>query len=173
MAVTADNDRRLRFERLLSEDSYNAAWRYAWRLCGQRDSAEDLLQEALTAAFVSLEQLREESAFTSWLLSIVRTKFFRLRQRELRQASLPAELAPVGESGESGDDSVIHALGQLPGPQQEILSLFYIEGLSLAETGTVLGIPAKAVKQRLFRAREALRRRLDVRQRAGDFSALL
>jgi len=53
------------------------------------------------------------------------------------------------------------ALARLPQSQQELLSLFYIDGLNLSETGQVLGIRPQVVRQRLYRARQALRRQLE------------
>jgi RNA polymerase sigma factor (sigma-70 family) len=103
----------------------------------------------------------------------VRSKFFRLRQGELRQARLREALGSRTKHSREVPESLTPVLTLLPPPQQEILSLFYLEGLSLAETGMVLGIPARAAKQRLFRAREALKRQLGSRLRTGDFSTLL
>jgi DNA-directed RNA polymerase specialized sigma24 family protein len=49
----------------------------------------------------------------------------------------------------------------LPAAQAELLALFYLDGLSLVETGRVLGLSPQAVGQRLHRARLALRRSLE------------
>jgi RNA polymerase sigma-70 factor (ECF subfamily) len=122
---------------------YQSAWRYSYRLCQSYALAEDVLQEALTEAYLRLAQLRDERAFCGWLLSIVRSKFFRLRQGELRQARLREALGSRTKHSREGPESLTPVLTLLPPPQQEILSLFYLEGLSLAETGMVLGIPAR------------------------------
>ena len=56
--------------------------------------------------------------------------------------------------------AVRDAVAALPGPQREALFLFEFEGLSLAETAAILHIEPNAVKARLYRAREELKRSL-------------
>src|SRR5690606_24929517 len=75
MTRMRDPQRQEHFERLLTQDVYRAAWNYSWRLCNRREDAEDLLQEALVHALRKLDQLKDDSTFKSWLLSIVRTRF--------------------------------------------------------------------------------------------------
>src|SRR4051812_41453181 len=76
VADTAAPSLAQRFEVLLTEQAYAMAWRYSLRLClqagGGRADAEDLLQEALTRAWLGLHALRDESRFPGWLLAIVR-----------------------------------------------------------------------------------------------------
>jgi RNA polymerase sigma-70 factor, ECF subfamily len=162
--------RRAQFEEALSEEAYQSAWRYACRLCTvagvvQRAEAEDLLQESLVHAFSRLHQLRDRASFKSWLLSIMRTRFITRYRRQ--QASAAAEERRQVQLELAGDateltELVQAALASLPTAQQELLSLFYLEGLSLKETGRVLGLAPHSVRQRLFRARDALRRALGI-----------
>lgn len=158
MAATAAQQR---FENLLTSEVYQAAWRFCLRLCRSREDAQDLLQESLVRAYTRLGQLRDEVRFRAWLLSIVRRQFLdRYRRERLRppvQSEQEPQLAPE-------DPLVAHiaeTLTQLPAPQRELISLFYTDGLSLKETGQVLGIRPQVVRQRLYRARRALRRLLD------------
>lgn len=151
-----------RFERMLTPEVYEAAWRYASRLRATREDAEDLLQESLLQALSKLGALRDETSFRGWLLSIVRRKsidqFRRMKARPAVTRELP-QLAAY-EADDALSEHVLAALNQLPVAQQELLSLFYLDGLTLKETGQVLGIPPRAVRQRLFRARTALRGKL-------------
>jgi RNA polymerase sigma-70 factor (ECF subfamily) len=157
---------RTQFEAALTAEVYAAAWRYAWRLAaagrgGCREEAEDLLQEALTQAWRQFGQLRTRAQFKAWLLSIVRSRHLDRLRRQRRRPQVdsepPAELAApsILAADEAG---VVEALALLPAAERELLTLFYCEGLSLADTGMALGLSARVVRQRLYRARQALRR---------------
>lgn len=171
MAAKPQLERRL--QELLTDEVYQSVWRYCYRLAGSQHDAEDLLQESLLVAFVKLPQLRNQDAFKGWMFSIVRSKFLKGKRRLGKAAdvnvsaldNLPQENSELGVEIQA-------AIGRLPEAQREILSLFYLSGLSLEETGQALGIPGRAVKQRLFRARAALRRHLEPQLLAGDLSAL-
>jgi len=170
-----DHNRHRLFLKLLTEDTYQCAWRYSWRLAENREDAEDLLQESLAYAFEKIFSLREREAFRGWLLSIVRTKYIRhwhRKKRAPRQADeLPAN-SPAPSTRNPAGDVLAGALARLPESQREILGLYYIDGLSLQETGQVLGIKPGVVKQRLFRARGALRRYFQPQLALMDMSAL-
>jgi RNA polymerase sigma-70 factor (ECF subfamily) len=164
--MAAPGNREL-FEQALTDDVYQAAWRYALSLSGQRENAEDLLQESLTKAFIQFPRLRDPAKFKGWLLSIVRTVSIDRRRRERARPPVTPELPTLAAAAADPlAREVAEALAQLPQPQHELLSLFYLDGLSLEETGQVLGVGPRAVRQRLYRARQALRRRLQpARQR--------
>lgn len=168
--MNRDPGNRERFEELLTDQAYQAAWRHAYRLAtgtsgGTREDAEDLLQEALAQAYRSLPQLRDPSRFTAWLVSIVRTRFLDWRRRCLASGvNLELDAERCAEEATAIADPlgelVQEALLLLPAAQREIISLFYLDGLSLIETGQVLRIAPRAIRQRLHRARQALRRQL-------------
>jgi len=158
------------FEYLLTPATMEVAWRYCCRLCRTREDAEDLLQEALAHALVRFGQLRDLTRFKSWLMSIVRTQFLMQRRRNTaekftvcdREQDIGSTLADL-EAAANADpltDIVAVSLTCLPEEQREILSLFYLDGLSLIECGRVLRISTGAVRSRLYRARGALRREL-------------
>jgi RNA polymerase sigma-70 factor (ECF subfamily) len=166
-------DRRLQFEALLSEEIYRMAWGYACRLCTaggaiRRADAEDLLQEALLRAYQRFHQLRDAARFKGWLLSIVRRAYLdRLRRPGQPAQSLDELLDELPERTPARHhdpraELMLVALSQLPLAPRELLSLFYLEGLNLEETGQVLGLAPRIVRQRLFRAREALKRQFAV-----------
>ena len=155
------------FEQALTADAYQSAWRYAWRLAGNREDAEDLLQESLVSALKAFGQLRDPGSFKSWLLAIVRRQHLvHLRRRHSGIAALTGRLGDAEETvpdyravddGDPLTEQLALALERLPAAQRELVALFYFEGLSLRETARVLGTTPNAVTQRLHRARTALR----------------
>lgn len=175
MFVTSDAPQACQFEDCLTQEAYLSAWRYASNLARSREDAEDLLQDSLAHAYRKFRQLRNPEAFRGWLMSIIRSQHIRKWRKDRNRSNeyqlhefSPGEQSPAADT----DGSLVEALAALPQSQRELLSLFYIEGLSLKETGMVLGLAPRAVKQRLFRARAALRRQLEPQFAVGDLSTL-
>jgi RNA polymerase sigma factor (sigma-70 family) len=170
---------RQRFEALLSEGIYTAAWRFAYRLSPSREDAEDLLQEALVLAFARLGQLRDPSLFKPWLFAIIRRRALRQfaqdRQREQRESAFACETGSQMQlrGVEAQSFELGAAIAALPPEQREIILLHYLDGLNLAQSGLALGCSERAAKQRLYRARQSLRRLLAGSTAQADFSALL
>lgn len=149
------------FEQALRAGAYSAAWRYACRLTASADDARELLQDSLAHALTRFAQLRDPAAFKAWLLAIMRTRFLTALRARRPVVPLEGDLAgklTVEQDTHPLGELVLGCLRALPAAQREVLELFYLEDLSLAELGRVLGVPAVAVRHRLHRAREALRR---------------
>lgn len=115
-------------------------------------------------AFGSIRSLRDTTLFAAWLYGIARnTAFSRLRKTSaIRNRECPAdeiEDAPEAESDWSFEDAetVHRALDRLPLLQKEVLTLFFLEDLSIEETAGIVGVPAGTVKSRLFAAKRALK----------------
>jgi RNA polymerase sigma-70 factor (ECF subfamily) len=158
--MTEDPQRR--FERLLQGEAYACAWGYARRLTefagGARQDAEDLLQEALVQAWRGLAGLRDEARFKAWLLAIVRRRHLTRRQTRRPAQPLDETLPLPAPTVDPQVRDILEALSRLPQGPRELLSLFYLHGLTMSETAQVLGIAPRSVHMRLARAREALRR---------------
>jgi RNA polymerase sigma-70 factor (ECF subfamily) len=76
-------------------------------------------------------------------------------------AGIDGELeSAAARDAEEASEALHAALETLPVVEREVLVLFYLRELSLAEIGGVLGIPAGTVKSRLFRSRNMLRDQL-------------
>lgn len=158
-------DQNERFERLLASEVYACAWGYARRLTlqagGGRQDAEDLLQDALGLAWRALPGLRDELRFKAWLLAIIRRRHLSTRKSKRIEQPLD-DLAPLpAPDADPQARDLLEALGRMPQGPRELLSLFYLHGLSMQETAQVLGLRPGAIHMRLARAREDLRRALE------------
>ena len=148
-------------------------WGYCFRLTGNREDTEDLSQEVLVRAYLHLDQLRSPELIKGWLFAIVRARFCEVR-RKGRLVTLPEYPDEMRAAGRNPELRVIRdAVRSLPGLQREAIELFHDEELSHAEMAQALGVSVNTVKQRLFRGRESLRRRLAGSFAAGDLEALL
>src|SRR5919204_5190994 len=136
----------------------------AFRLLGDRDRMDDVLQDAYVKAFRSLPRFRRASKLETWLYRIVynaclddlrRAKAGRTlpleHSLEASGASDPAELAEERSALEA-------ALASLPADQRAVVLLVDAEGFDYAAAASVLGIEVGTVASRLGRARAALRR---------------
>ncbi len=143
-------------------------YRYAYRLCGQHDTAQDLVQETFSEAWKSLDSLREESKARSWLYSILRYRNAHLhrerkRCRENEHDSLDFHDVPDNAGGRdtltelANSDSLQKALDNLDGRFKEPFLMVFLEGLTCAEAAQQLGVPLGTVLSRIHRARAALR----------------
>jgi RNA polymerase sigma-70 factor (ECF subfamily) len=138
------------------------------RLCdGDRQRAEDLVQETLVRAWQHPEALRaaDFDSVRPWLLTVARR--LAIDARRARQAR-PAEVGDaVLENARVMSDhaeraaamlDVREAVKTLTPEHREVLVLVYFQGASVAEAAETLGIPPGTVKSRAFYALRALRR---------------
>ena len=133
--------------------------RYAEYHCPIND-VEDAVQESLFTVSRKLMDLRQLESFTSWLFRIVKRECNRYKRakRLLLQVPITEDIAgpDYPESGGLVRD-VSQAIESLPAHYREVLLLRDLEGLTLGEIATQLGITVQSAKARLHRARSLAR----------------
>ena len=142
-----------------------AALANARALLGDAHRAEDAVQEAFLVALKELPKLRELTAFSGWLRTLVRTTALRAVRRRRPGAELvsePAVDAPPARDLERAErrELVRAAVAELSPKAQGVIERYYLRGLSVQQTAAELGVPQGTVKRRLYEARERLRGRL-------------
>lgn len=158
-------DEKAALDRLVVE-YLPAALRFAVRLTGDAEEAEDLVQDALVRVARAWSSFRGEAAFRTWLFQIV-VNAFRDRLRRPRLETLdeevtdwrgagPAEIAQHTELGEL----VARKVSSLPPRQREVLVLTMYEQLPAREVAAMLGISEANVYSSLHQARARLRKEL-------------
>lgn len=144
--------------------------RFAVRMLGSREDADDALQSAFMRAYRGLAKCRDRERFGGWLYQIVvnecRTFGSRQRRRELRFVADPEALnRAVGpaeeESTQAIDERIEEALSKLPVDQREAFLLKYVEEMSYEEISELTGIGVSALKMRVKRACDGLRDMLE------------
>jgi RNA polymerase sigma-70 factor (ECF subfamily) len=145
-------------------------FRYAYWLARDRQQAEDVVQEALLRGWRAFPRLRERAAAKAWLFSIVRNEY-----RRALSGSDPATESLDGiEVADERQDlfglQMREALLALPASYAEPLALQVLGGFSCAEIAAMIGATEGATMTRLTRARQALRRLVTPRERAGGRS---
>jgi RNA polymerase sigma-70 factor (ECF subfamily) len=146
---------------------------YVYRMVGNYDAALDLTQEVFIKVYNSLTRYRSEFKFSTWIYKIAHNAAIdHLRRHavreqaltngfdtERREASLESRrLSPELESERNERRSEIESVVQmLPAAYRELILLRHSQDLSYDEIAEVTGLPLGTVKNRLFRAREAMR----------------
>jgi len=135
---------------------------FAISLCGNRDRADDLVQEALIKAWNHLESFEQGTNLKAWLFTILRNAYFselRKTKREVADSDgkLAARLAvPPEQHGHLDLVDLNRALGQLAPDQREALILIGAEGFSYEDAASICGCAVGTVKSRVNRARAKL-----------------
>jgi RNA polymerase sigma factor (sigma-70 family) len=137
-------------------------WRHARILSDDDASSWDAVQESWSAVVRGLNRLDDPAGFGAWVLRIVTNKCadaVRGRSRRRGLAERAEDLLQSRSTTERKDDdaTVRAAVAMLPEALRAAVSLHYGCGLSVAQTGAVLAIPAGTVKSRLSEARQRLR----------------
>jgi RNA polymerase sigma-70 factor (ECF subfamily) len=147
---------------------------YVYRMVGDYDAALDLTQEVFIKVYASLSRYRPEFKFSTWIYKIAHNAAIdHLRRHATREAVANSDdnraeatvesrrLSPEQESERSERCSEIEEVVQLlPAPYRELILLRHAQDLSYEEIAEVTGLPLGTVKNRLFRAREAMRAHL-------------
>lgn len=147
----------------------DAMYRYALRMLGDRDDADDALQSAFVRAYRSLRSCREPEYFRAWLRQIVvnecRTLGTTRGRRESHLVRDPEVLDRVEGNVEERDgfdlELVQQALDRLTPDLREAFLLKHVEDLSYEQMMEATGAGLSALKMRVKRACEQLRQQLE------------
>jgi RNA polymerase sigma-70 factor (ECF subfamily) len=142
-------------------------WAFAFRLCGDRHDAEDLVQKACVRALERAHQLQPGTTPLSWMFSIVHSIWINeLRARRVRSRSTiewdddfldrVADRAAGTPEEHVMNGQIITAVQRLSESQRLVMLLIAVEGLSYSEAAEALGVPVGTVMSRLSRARQAI-----------------
>lgn len=140
---------------------------YGINKLGEREAAQDALQECLISISKGVGSLREPATFPKWAFRIMerrcqdqlrRTLRERVAQAELTGQSDPSLAEPVSESStlENNSRSLKQAMQRLAPELSLLLRLYYLEAFNLKDIADITGLPEGTVKSRLFYARKKL-----------------
>ena len=161
-------------------------YNFGLRMCGQKEDAEDIIQDTFLSAFRYLDGFREETRLKNWLFKIAANACFRKRRKKKcepdRELSLEDMVPGEGAAGQydipdwdndpskhllRGElkqviDEAVHAL---PPMYRMVFNLRDMEGFSTEETAAIMELTPQAIKTRLHRARLFLRKTISERYR--------
>ncbi|MFD2204718.1 RNA polymerase sigma factor [Kiloniella antarctica] len=135
---------------------------YAVALCGDRDLADDLVQEAITRALEANKALKAADDLRPWLFRVLRNYYFdEQRKRSVRREYFTQEKRWVSENSEQSLDpediiAIKDAYETLSADHREVLALVDILGMRYQEVADLLDISSGTVMSRVSRGRQAL-----------------
>ncbi len=147
-----------------------------YRMLGNVDDAEDLVQDTFIRAYNALHTFRQDASFLTWLYKIASNLGIdRMRTRKSRAAASLEEEVESGREPAATErhtspeaaavrncvgDVVHHEIMMLPERYRRVVLLRHVSEMSIEEIASQLNLPTGTVKTHLFRAREMLRDRL-------------
>jgi len=151
------------FSRLVDRH-YARCARIAVRILGNREDAEEAIQDAFLRAFKALGDYEDRERFSAWLTRILVNQCRTVLARTKRRDALFAELDPhrlefiVAAAPDEGAWAELeNVLGQLPAEQREAIVLKYADDLTYEEMSRITGAGESALKMRVQRAFARLR----------------
>lgn len=135
------------------------------RMMGNREEAEDMLQESFSEAFRRLESFRFDSTFGAWLKRIVVNRCINEIKRKRARLEFFDDLSPFHEKEDLSDaaeawlspEMVKKAMAGLPRGSRMIFSLYLLEGYDHQEIAQILGISESNSKTQYMRARQRIK----------------
>ena len=155
------------FEELYRQHS-TRLFNLAWRMCGTRADAEDLLQEIFLLAYRKLPEFRGDSTVGTWLYRLAMNRCLdHLKSRQTRANGATTTLdeevmagrRPTGDGGIKRLD-LERAIARLPEGARAAFILHDVEGFQHGEIASILGISEGTSKSQVHKARLKLRAHL-------------
>jgi RNA polymerase sigma-70 factor, ECF subfamily len=135
---------------------------FARTLCGDRDEADDLCQEALVKAWQNSHSFERGTNLKAWLFMILRNHFYSVRRRGWRQRPWDDSMAERMSTTQGAQNASMNlqdlsrAMRGLPDEQREALILVGAGGFSCEEASRICSCAVGTIKSRVARARKAL-----------------
>jgi len=161
--------------RLLYRSYASNCWRVALGITKNEDRAQDAVQNAFIKAFQNLKKFQGNSSFKTWLLRITINESLKIVKANKRYLYLENDEDVLTENQDvfilcdeilnvekNELQQLLHtSLAELPNAMQLLLTLFYLEEMSLIEIAAATGFSKAKVKTGLHRARKELKRILN------------
>ena len=144
--------------------------------------ADELVQATFLSCLRARDSFRKQSSFRTYLFAIARNELYRVLREKKKDQVLDFEQSSMAQLSATTPGAridrnkekqrLIEAMRQLPVAQQTLLELHYWENMSIAELADVFDAEQPAIRQRLHRARVALREKMEGQAPPGVLESL-
>ena len=143
--------------------SEDAMYHVAKTLLYSDADCADAIQEAIVKAFSKLDTLKKDAYAKTWLMRILLNECYSVMRKEKRVVSLEDYRQEEKAEEQKDYSDLYEAIYRLPEEMRLSVTLYYLEGYSVREIATMMKTTESAVKNRLARARQRLKRELTER----------
>ncbi len=155
-----------RDSRTLLETAYDKyadmLYRLAFSHLRRREDAEDAVQDVFTKYMNTSPRFTDDEHERAWLVRVTVNRCHdMLRRGKVREHDSLDDISEIPDEGSENTSGVLQAVFALPEKYKTAITLHYLEGFSVEEISSMLGISLSAVKMRLSRGREILKDLLD------------
>ncbi|MEO8147379.1 MAG: RNA polymerase sigma factor [Bacteroidia bacterium] len=139
-----------------------------YRYCGNRDDAEEVMQQAFVKVFMQIETFRNDGSLEGWIRKVMtNTALNFLKQKrkiEFDELENVSELISVNSDALENFDvkQLMHYVAQLPAGYRTVLNLYAIEGYSHKEIGQMLSITESTSRSQYTRAKKMLAEKIQL-----------
>lgn len=142
----------------------------AFRICGNVQDAEDVVQESFVKAYRNLHSFRSDSKFSTWLYRIVYNTGVTHTKTKMWLSHLETDIETASHLFENSSETdmetierkemVTEILGKMPKGEALLLTLYYMDDNPVKEIAGITGLNESNVKVKLFRARKLFKKLL-------------
>lgn len=157
----------------LLKPEYEKALMFCRKLAGDREKGDDLYQDSLYKAIRKFDQLNDQSAFKSWLYTVIVSTFRSdLRRQKLRQyLPFTPEVEPtVDGPNQLAKFKVEQLFKKLSAEERSLVVLYEMEQWTIGELARLLNKSEGSIKQKLFRTRQKMK--IELTKIDQNYSAL-
>lgn len=141
----------------------NQMYMVAFSILKNAEDAEDIVQEALLAAYEKLYTLKNDDKFKSWMMRIVvnQAKMHIRKNNKIIYMDHVEDLVEKYAEEKDEDQNIWELVLSLKSKLSTVVILYYEQNYSIREISGIMGIPSGTVKSRLSKARALLKRKLE------------
>lgn len=143
------------------------------RMTGNKQDAEDILQEAFYLAFVNMNKLKKIESFGAWLKKIVVNKCISFLRKQIHFVDIDSTYQEISEKDEDWMNElsmkdINQEIQQLPDGSRVVFNLYLLENYSHKQISELLGISESTSKSQYHRAKSILRTQLKKKLHYGE-----
>ncbi|MEN1986835.1 sigma-70 family RNA polymerase sigma factor [Paenibacillus hubeiensis] len=120
------------------------------------EDCADAIQETIAKAFSNIHTLNEPAYFKTWMIRILINECNRIIRKKRRVFPVPYDMRKASYTSDYEQIELFEVIDGLDEQLQIIVTLYYVEDLSIKEISTMLEVSEGTIKSRLFRARRQL-----------------